>query len=122
MENEPKAVQFDEFATHLNTIFDEVEAGERSVTVERGGRLFTLRPKPRRRSGRKSRHFSLDDPLFEIIGIGHSEGATDVSSNKHKYIADAVASHWEQVSEATQAAAEDNTRAPDSQDTSPHSA
>jgi hypothetical protein len=34
--------------------------------------------------------FSKDDPLWEIVGIGRSEGSNDVASNKHKYIADAI--------------------------------
>ncbi len=35
--------------------------------------------------------FAMDDPLWDIVGVGESEGATDVSSNKHKYVADAYA-------------------------------
>jgi excisionase family DNA binding protein len=32
---------------------------------------------------------SDDDPLWNIIGIGRSDGADDVATNKHKYLADA---------------------------------
>ena len=31
----------------------------------------------------------MEDPFWKIVGIGASAGATDVSTNKHKYLADA---------------------------------
>jgi hypothetical protein len=31
----------------------------------------------------------MDDPLWDLVGIGHSGGPGDVSENKHKYLADA---------------------------------
>jgi excisionase family DNA binding protein len=34
---------------------------------------------------------SETDPLWNIVGVARSEGPTDVSSNKHKYLADAYA-------------------------------
>lgn len=33
--------------------------------------------------------FTMDDPLWGIVGMGQSEGPTDVSARKHKYLADA---------------------------------
>jgi len=95
MNDGQKPVQFEEFAAHLDGVFDQVEAQGEGITVERGGKLFALRPK-RRRSPRKSSHFSFDDPLWDIAGIGHSGGPSDVSSNKHKYLADAAADLHEQ--------------------------
>lgn len=99
MAEDAKPIQFEEFAANLSAVFDQVARQEEPITVERQGLLFVLRPKARRRA-RKPRHFSFDDPLFDIIGIGRSTGPTDVSSNKHKYIADAIVSHWEDQSEA----------------------
>jgi hypothetical protein len=87
-------VSFEDFLARAQSLFDEAAAG-RAITVERDGTLFRLAPVRRRR---KPRPFTLDDPLLDIIGIGHSEGPTDVSSNKHKYIADAIASHFERSS------------------------
>ena len=29
------------------------------------------------------------DPLWRIVGIGHSAGPTDIAANKHKYLAEA---------------------------------
>lgn len=94
MAQDTSPIQFEEFAANLSAVFDQVARQEEPITVERDGRLFVLRPKARRRA-RKPRHFSLADPLFDIVGTGRSTGPTDVSSNKHKYIADAIASHWE---------------------------
>ena len=42
--------------------------------------------KPRRPRGRV---LTEDDPLFDLIGIGHSGGPGDVSANKHRYLAEA---------------------------------
>lgn len=33
--------------------------------------------------------FTLDDPLWGLVGIARSDGPGDVSANKHKYLADA---------------------------------
>jgi hypothetical protein len=96
-----KTLQFEEFAAHLDAIFDQVEAHGEEITVERGGKLFALRPKRRRRP-RKSGRITADDPLWGIVGIGRSHGPTDVSSNKYKYVADAIASHFEQWREGKQ--------------------
>jgi hypothetical protein len=98
MDNERKPLQFEEFAARLDAIFDQIEANGKEITVERGGRLFALRPK-RRRHPRKGGPITADDPLWDIVGIGRSRGPTDVSSNKHKNIADAVASHFESPAE-----------------------
>jgi hypothetical protein len=35
---------------------------------------------------------SADDPLWKLIGIGHS-GKGDISGNKHKYLAEAYLHH-----------------------------
>lgn len=98
METETKTIRFEEFASHLNTIFDQLQALNEEITVERGGQLFVVKPKAQRRR-RARRRFAADDPLFDIIGIGRTEGPTDVSSNKHRYIAEAITSRWESASD-----------------------
>jgi excisionase family DNA binding protein len=40
------------------------------------------------RNRRGGRPTSESDPLWNIVGIGSSEGPTDVSSNKKKYLAE----------------------------------
>jgi excisionase family DNA binding protein len=38
--------------------------------------------------------FTMDDPLWDIVGIGASDVPDDVASNKHKYVADAIEASW----------------------------
>jgi len=35
--------------------------------------------------------FTMDNPLWDLVGVSESEGATNVSNYKHKHIADAYA-------------------------------
>jgi len=44
-----------------------------------------------KRSGR-GKPTSVDDPLWKLVGIGHS-GRGDISENKHKYLAEAYLHH-----------------------------
>lgn len=98
MNHEAKAVQFDEFATNLNAMFDEVEAQDEGITVERKGKLYRV-TRLRRAIGRAARRsrqgLTPDDPMWDIVGIGASHGPadrpTDVSSNTDTYLADAYA-------------------------------
>lgn len=95
MDTEQEIIPFDEFVSKVTTIFEQVASGKR-VTVERDGALFLLRA-ARRRSRhlrQKPRGLTPTDPLLEIIGLGGNmdvAGPTDVSSNKHKYLAEAAA-------------------------------
>jgi len=87
-----KLMPFNDFAANLNAIFDEAVEQGQTVQVEREGKVFTLKAQAPR-SRRKLHQFSKDDPLWDIVGVGHSDGPVDVSQHKHKYIADAIASH-----------------------------
>ena len=84
-----KHLQFDEFISDAPTVFDEVATSDEEVVVERGGKLFSIRRKKARKL-RGKRQFSPDDSLFGMIGIGAS-GKHDISTEKHKYLADAIA-------------------------------
>ena len=90
---EPKHIPFDEFASHLQALFDEAERDGQPVVVERAGKLFTLRPpKPRRR--KRSRGLPPDDPMWSLMGAGSSgEPNNHVSRDIHRYVAEAIASH-----------------------------
>ena len=51
-----------------------------------------LQPKGRARKSavRRGKPFTMNDPLWNLAGIGHSsEGPGDVSANKYKYLAKA---------------------------------
>ena len=43
--------------------------------------------------------FTMDDPLWDIVGIGASDVPDDVASNKYKYVADAIEASWSDDSE-----------------------
>jgi hypothetical protein len=47
--------------------------------------------RPGKHRGLRGRPTGASDPLWKLIGIGESEGPGDVSTNKHKYLADANA-------------------------------
>lgn len=58
-----------------------------TLGVEEAGTLVP--PKPARRSRRQFRPLTEGDPLWNIVGMSDREGPTDVSENKHKYLAEA---------------------------------
>lgn len=84
------------------TIRRYIDAGKLpAVRVGKGVRIrkevveqfvTAVEPKqPRRAASRpRGKPLTMDDPLWQVVGIGHS-GQGDVSSNKHKYLADAYA-------------------------------
>jgi excisionase family DNA binding protein len=39
--------------------------------------------------------FTMDDPLWNIAGIGYSDDSEDVAANKHKYLAEAILANME---------------------------
>ncbi len=56
-----------------------------------------IRPLKRAASTRipRGRPASADDPLWQLVGVGASEGSGDVSTKKHSYLADAYADRHE---------------------------
>ena len=52
--------------------------------------LSPIKPVTQRRA--RGKPTSADDPLWKLVGIGHS-GRGDISANKHKYLADAYLHH-----------------------------
>ena len=74
----------------LLRLAEEVQ-GSNQVTIltKDGEELIKVSPtKATKKRRAKSGVLSKDDPLFSIIGIGRS-GVSDISSNKHKYLAEA---------------------------------
>ncbi len=67
------------------------------VVVDTGEVRYPLHPAPTRptkpTARRRARRTGSTDPLWDIIGLGadadHGDGITDVSSNKHTYLAEA---------------------------------
>lgn len=56
-----------------------------------------IRPLKRAASTRlpRGRSAGADDPLWQLVGAGASEGPGDVSTQKHRYLAEAYADHHE---------------------------
>jgi excisionase family DNA binding protein len=64
------------------------------VRVDREQIGMLIKPvgvKRRRATPRKPKFFTMDDPLWKLIGAFKSDGPTDVSANKHEYLAEAYA-------------------------------
>ena len=76
----------------LAHLVDEVQRTRRSRVIRRADEavavLSPVAPAPKKRRTR-GRVLTEDDPLFDLIGIGHSGGRGDVSANKHHYLAEA---------------------------------
>jgi hypothetical protein len=90
MSEQTQCISLEDFIANAPAILQRLEAEGAQLVVEYGVKRFSVRPQ-KRRIRRPRRHFNADDPLFKIMGIGESTGPTDVSSNKHKYLADAAA-------------------------------
>jgi excisionase family DNA binding protein len=50
---------------------------------------------------------SAEDPLWNIIGLGRSDGPTDVPRNKHKYLAEAILAEMERSATRSELAEEE---------------
>lgn len=93
---QPEHISLDTFVANTAALYERMQNEGGSVLVEYGDMLFSVRPAHRRRpkrARRKPRHLTADDPFFSIIGIADSGGPGDVSTNIHKYIAEAIASY-----------------------------
>src|SRR5437588_11415901 len=89
MAQQLEPVIFDEFLSNAASIFAQIEQEEKGVLVERDGTLFSVEMKrPRTKKG--GRGITSQDSILHIIGIGASQGPTDTSTNKHRYLADAA--------------------------------
>lgn len=69
------------------------EAKDSTVIVEMGGDAYEVHIRAisdENETMVEGQPFTLDDPLWSLIGTGQSEGPTDVARNKHKYVADAI--------------------------------
>lgn len=80
--------------TDLEALAEEMRRTNEPRILRRANEdIAILAPVTRKKRKRiaVARPFTMDDPLWNIVGIAHSEGPTDVSQNKHKYLAEAYA-------------------------------
>jgi len=89
MAQQLEPVTFDEFLSNAASIFAQIEQEGKGVLVEHDGALFSVEMK-RPRTKKRDRGITSQDSILHIIGIGASQGPTDTSTNKHRYLADAA--------------------------------
>ena len=85
MAQQSEPVTFDEFLSNAASIFDQIEQEGKGVIVEHDGALFSVKMK-RPKSKKRNRVITSQDSILHIIGIGASQGPTDTSTNKHRYL------------------------------------
>lgn len=76
----------------LSRLAEAVRDSMQPHILEKDGEaLVVVKPyaSKRARARPHGKPFKLGDPLWEIVGIGRDTGATDVSENKHRYLAEA---------------------------------
>jgi hypothetical protein len=84
-----------EHRPQLRDLADYIRKTKRVIILrdEKGEDIATITPaQPKRRRLPKGKPLAEDDAILGLIGIGDS-GQTDISSNKHKYLAEAYLSH-----------------------------
>ncbi len=89
MAQQSEPVTFDEFLSNAASIFAQIEQEGKGVLVEHDGALFSVKMK-RPKTKKRGRVLTSQDSILHIIGIGASQGPTDTSTNKHRYLADAI--------------------------------
>jgi hypothetical protein len=82
-------IAFDEFLSNAASIFAQMEQDGKGVLVEHEGALFSVKMK-RSKTKKRRRALTDQDSIIHIVGIGASQGPADTSTNKHRYLADAV--------------------------------
>ncbi len=88
MTQQLESVPFEEFLSNAASIFTQIEQEGKGVLVEHDGTLFSLKMK-QPKTKKSSKAITSQDSILHIIGIGTSQGPTDTSTNKHRYLADA---------------------------------
>ncbi|TAK34647.1 MAG: type II toxin-antitoxin system Phd/YefM family antitoxin [Chloroflexota bacterium] len=94
MAKELRRIAYDEFAAHINSIFDRLVTDKEPVLIEKEGEdLAVLRPaKPAKRIGMRGKPLTKDDPFSILIGSAVSDPPTD-ARKIHEYLTDALAPH-----------------------------
>jgi hypothetical protein len=88
-EKAPKRIDISCIPELLHLAQEVRRTKESAVLQQESEDLAMLTPiKPVARKRARGKPTSADDPLWKLIGIGHS-GKGDISENKHKYLADA---------------------------------
>jgi len=92
-EKAPKRIDISRMP-ELLTLAQEVRStNESRILQQEGDDVAMLTPiTPVAKKSLRGKPTSADDPLWKLIGIGHS-GKGDISENTHKYLAEAYLHH-----------------------------
>jgi hypothetical protein len=93
MANEPKRIDISSIPELLRIAQEVQRTNESAVLQQESEDLAMLTPiKPVAKRSIRGKPTSADDPLWKLVGIGHS-GRSDISANTHQYLADAYLHH-----------------------------
>ncbi len=71
-------------------VAEDVQKTKEPTLLRQDGELLELRvAKSAKKSRRKGQPIREDDPLWDIVGMAHSDGPGDVADNVDKYLAEA---------------------------------
>ena len=88
-EKAPKRIDISRIPELLSIAQEVRSTNESRILQQESEDLAMLTPiTPVVKSSVRGKPTSADDPLWKLVGIGHS-GKGDISANKHKYLADA---------------------------------
>ena len=93
MAKEPKHIDVSSIPELLKLAQEVRSTNEPAVLQQEREDLAMLTPiKPVAKRSVRGKPTSVDDPLWKLVGIGHS-GRGDISENKHQYLAEAYLHH-----------------------------
>jgi hypothetical protein len=97
MAKEPKRIDISRIPELLSIAHEVQSTNEPYVLQEESKDVVLLTPiKPVAKRSGKGKPTNADDPLWKLVGIGHS-GRGDISANKHKYLAEVYLQHRKPV-------------------------
>jgi hypothetical protein len=92
-EKAPKHIDISRMPELLSIAQEVRSTNESRILQQEGEDVAMLTPiTPVAKKSLRGKPTSADDPLWKLIGIGHS-GKGDISANKHKYLAEAYLHH-----------------------------
>ena len=93
MAKEPRHIDISSIPELLRLVNEVRQTNEPSILREESEDVAMLTPlKPEAKRRARGKPTTADDPLWKLVGIGHS-GKGDISENKHTYLADAYLHH-----------------------------
>jgi hypothetical protein len=93
MAKEPRRIDISRIPELLSIAQEVRRTNESRILKQENEDLAMLTPiTPVTKRSIRGKPTSADDPLWKLIGIGHS-GKGDISENKHKYLAEASLHH-----------------------------